>query len=186
VWIDVGMNTNLATAKTVAEIAEKTLTALGIFVGAVWAYYKYVRGRTFRNRLEMSISGTYTEGVPNLVLTIELKNIGASDIHLRQQGTAAVIEMLNNGEPTETAGPQEGPIAVKILEDHEWIESSETISEQHFVRLPSPIPQALRLRLRVVSQGKKFSNRTAWTRISIAVPQPKCISGGAGKEQNDG
>jgi hypothetical protein len=180
------MNIKLETAKAVAEIVERILTALGIFVGAVWAYYKYVRGRTFRHRLEMSVFGSYTEGVPNLVLTIELKNIGASDIHLRQQGTAAVIEMLNNGEPTEAQGRQEGPIAVKILEDHEWIESSESISEQHFVRLPSPVPQALRLRLRVVSQGKAFFKRTAWTRISIAVPQPKCISGGTGKEQNYG
>ena len=168
------MNPNLETIKTITEILEKALTAFGIFVGAAWAYYKYIRGRTFRHRLEVNISGTYAHGCSNMVLTIELKNIGASDIPLRQEGTAAIVEMLDVTQPLmgkDVPGAENSVVVVEILQDHEWIESSETIREQHFVHLPSSDPKALRLKLRVVSQGRTFSKRTAWACTSIATPQ---------------
>lgn len=165
---------NLEVLKDVAELFEKLVSSLAIIGGSIWAYYKYVRGRIFRHRLEMSISGTYLPGNSHLLLAIELKNIGSSDIPLRQEGTAALVEAIDMAEP-KVAGSvfsfkEENTITVTVLEDHEWIESGETIRDQCLVHLRSPAASPLRLKLRVVAKGKTFSKRTAWVATSIVYP----------------
>lgn len=39
-------SSGLEDAKTVAEIIGTLITALAVIVGAVWAYYRFVKGRT--------------------------------------------------------------------------------------------------------------------------------------------
>jgi len=55
-------SSGLDDAKTVAEIIGTLITALAVIVGAVWAYYRFVKGRTYRPRLEVSMGGERQAG----------------------------------------------------------------------------------------------------------------------------
>jgi hypothetical protein len=52
----------LSTLQTLTDIAQKTAAAITIVGTAGWAYFKFVRGRTFRRRLELTISGEVRRG----------------------------------------------------------------------------------------------------------------------------
>jgi len=66
--------------KTIVEIAGTTVTAVAVIVGGLWAYFKFVRGRTFRPRLELGMSGQWRmiKDEPFLHARVTVKNIGAA------------------------------------------------------------------------------------------------------------
>jgi hypothetical protein len=45
--------------KTVAEIVQAAITSLAVLVGGIWAYFKLVKGRTFRPRVETGIDAAW-------------------------------------------------------------------------------------------------------------------------------
>jgi len=47
----------LQTLQAWADIVQKTAATVAIVGTAGWAYFKFVRGRTFRRRVELTISG---------------------------------------------------------------------------------------------------------------------------------
>jgi hypothetical protein len=71
-------SSGLDDAKSVAEIIGTLITALAVIVGAVWAYYRFVKGRTYRPRLEVSMGGEWltVDGTRLLLARVRLRNIG--------------------------------------------------------------------------------------------------------------
>jgi hypothetical protein len=71
--------TFLDNVKTVVDIIGTGVTAAAVIIGGIWAYFKFVKGRTFRPRLEVGLAGQWRlfNGKDLLHARVTLKNIGA-------------------------------------------------------------------------------------------------------------
>ena len=130
--------------------AEKVAHIVGIGSAGAWAYYHYFRGRTYRPRLDLGVSGTMSQGqsLDSIVATVTVKNVGLSRLIVEQEGTALVVSTCEI--PTEpfmrVQWTAQG--AYPIFEKHSWIEPGEIIQNKVLVNVqPNQAPVLLELRV---------------------------------------
>jgi hypothetical protein len=156
-WVASAEASALAEAKDVADIVGTAVTSIAVVVGAFWAYFKFIKGRTFRPHVEVNQSGEWlgANGALGFKATVSLKNIGAAKVELRQAGTGLRISRLADDQP-EPPGESlwESFGVFEIFTKHEWIEPGETVGDELLVRLPLD-PQPLQLETRLVLPWKK-------------------------------
>jgi hypothetical protein len=155
------LSSALANIKTIVETA-------AVIVGGIWAYYKFFRGRTFRPRLELAISGRASEatGLTNVLISVQLNNVGLSRVAISQEGSAIRVFAT---DPTKTDGPAEWQraITVGVFEKHGWIEPGETITDQVLVSVAGVGHKAVKLELRLVG------DHIEWNALCIIEPDKK-------------
>lgn len=138
--------------KTVAEIVNNAVTALAFVVGAVWAYFRFVKERTYRPRLEVTLSA-FADVVGSRRLVrgrITVKNIGTSVVRLRQRGTGLRISKISH-VPAEVYPVEWEVIGVfEILAEHAWIEPGESVTDESLVAIDFPDSEPLLLESRLV------------------------------------
>jgi hypothetical protein len=122
------------------------ITAFAVIIGGYWAWFKFVRGRTFVARLSIELDGQWrhTDGMTVLHVRVRVRNIGASKVALNQFGSG-----LQVGFPygawyhrvewdkirwDEGAEPDK-PCRFKVLKDHTWIEPGETVADELLLHL---------------------------------------------------
>jgi hypothetical protein len=143
----------LGDIQSVVGIVGTVVTAVALTVGGLWAYFKFVKGRTYRPRLEVGMSGQWRqlEGVDLLHARITVRNIGNSVVTLLQRGTGLGVSV-----PAADQGT--APVAVawtvlrvfEILGEHEWIEPGEMVSDDVLLNLGIPEPVPVRFESRLV------------------------------------
>src|SRR5262249_49411574 len=85
-------NLSLSQTKDFFSILQSGFTILGIVVGGVWAYFKFIKGRLFKPRLALEIEAKficdqflttrYSERIKYLLITIQFKNVGLSKVEI--------------------------------------------------------------------------------------------------------
>jgi hypothetical protein len=161
---------------TWADGAASAAQALAIVVGGTWAYFKFLRGRTFARRAELSVTPTILpEQTPKLKVRATLRNAGLAKLPLRTQ---AVFVYGIYAAPTA-----ENPIATKerqlgkprkIFAAHQWIEAQETVTDEVLFLVPDSQSAndhewlAFRIECRVYAKRRKPGALT-WT-ASAVVP----------------
>jgi hypothetical protein len=87
---------NWSKTKDVFEVLKNVATIIAIGAGAVWAYFNFFKGRTYRSRLEPKVSGKVIShnGAYYLIVTAQLKNVGLSDVRIDQKGSALRVFAL--------------------------------------------------------------------------------------------
>lgn len=142
---------------TVFGIAQKTLTILGMIAGAIWTYFHYFRGRTYRPRLETSVAGQIIKQNETLFLVtkLKIKNVGLSKIDLEQSGTGMRIIGIESQDKVQKITKYQGVRlkTVPILENHSWIEPGETIDDVHTFILPKEEFFSIKLDVRLITKG---------------------------------
>jgi hypothetical protein len=134
-------------------------------IGGLWSWVTYVRGRTFRRRLELKVSGeVFLEGnVRFLSIIATIRNVGLSKAKLFQEGTSLrMVRLQMRADSDSLKLPRELHLGTApIFEKHGWVEPGEEIQDVLFLQLPSNSPQdiAVRLSLRVVSQELRLISR---------------------------
>ena len=109
-----------------------------IVIGAAWAYYKFVRGRTFHRRAEVNVDATLLASDSERAISAHatLQNTGGAKIPLRVK--ALKVRSFRRGDLDEKGRPRWQDVAtVPMFEDHAWIESQETIADEVLVPLAS-------------------------------------------------
>lgn len=145
--------------------------ALAIVVGGLWAYFKFLRGRTFASRAELAVAAAPLPGErPALKVTATLKNAGLSKLPLRTQ---AVLLFGVSARPTEenSTATVERKIgkARKIFAAHGWVEAGETIADELVLLLPERDGLlAWRVECRVYER-RRAEGGLRWT-ASVVVP----------------
>lgn len=158
-----------------AEIWSNLATVIGLFVGGLWAYLKFFKGRTFYPRLELKVSGRpgTIHGSRTLVARLEIKNVGLSRVQLSQEycrlevsfflkeAYELIYEKVASSEMSEIprAPVWSEPGIFRAFNDHLWVESGEAIVEEMLVTVPPDPHIAYSLTLRVVSP------ELAWVRL---------------------
>jgi hypothetical protein len=170
---------SLLTAKPTLESVDTALKCLAVIVGGLWTYLNYVRGRTFRKRLELTPSGTITDQGGTLFFTGQCvaKNVGLGKIPIQQHGTGVTIYALrlvpNPGGTPHTA--EDLVTVLPLFERHGWIEPGEAIADPFFTVLPTPATgQATLLGVRTViliSNGKTVWSASQVTQFQKPKPQ---------------
>jgi hypothetical protein len=160
--------TGLSEAKTWVDIVGGVITAVAVLVGAAWAYFKFVAGRTFRPRLEVTLSGQWRVHGSEAVfhVRLNLKNIGASKVKLVQKGTGLRVSKLStDAGVSPDARSWESIQIFEILIDHEWVEPAESVTDEHLLDLQLPDAQLLLLESRVVLKRRApFKNIVVMSR----------------------
>lgn len=118
--------------KTITEIVDNIVTSGAIIIGGVWAYFKFIRGRTFAHRaeLDVSLSLERSPGLPYLCATVSLKNTGLSKLPLNDN--MKVIRLFR--ATSDRGGPVcavtwERILTLPLLKPHEWLETQETVTD---------------------------------------------------------
>jgi hypothetical protein len=153
-----------------------------IIVGALWAYYKFFRGRIFHKRAEPTVEASLLQTGSSFAIGahVSLKNTGSSDIPLRV--TLISVATYVAGDVDEHGRPQWPEVArAHAFRDHESVESQETIVDDLLIPLrkeDAPGQQAV-LAYRVscqVYERRKEGGGICWTTRAI-VPASASNSG---------
>jgi hypothetical protein len=149
----------------VLDALQKVFTILAIIVGGIWACFHYRRGRTYRSRLEPSVSAqVICRGSEKYVLSkVRLKNVGLSKVDIEQKGSALRVFVYSTvAKPPKARSVAATRLATfPVFEDQKWIEPGETIEEERLIVVPPEGEVAFRLELRLVA------NKAAWTSVKI-------------------
>lgn len=54
--------------KTAADVTSNIITSAAVLVGGIWAYFKFIKGRTFAHRAELDVSPTLEASADSLYL----------------------------------------------------------------------------------------------------------------------
>ena len=177
-WIAAGLN---------------VLQGVAIIAAGAFAYYKFIRGRTFHRRAELTAEADLLSAAPPaLRVRATLKNTGGADIPLRAK--IIQVDSFRQGDTDEKGRPEWREIAHgPAFKDHDWIESVETINDDVVIPLPA-VPDdsvALRATCTVYERRKQrwYKRRrgggVAWTAKSV-VPLHKIESERGGSRMANG
>jgi hypothetical protein len=159
----------------VASILEALAAVVAAAAGGIWAYYRFLRERTYRPRFDLQIQ-TRPEPVgqrPGLHFHVAVKNIGVTKIGILQKGTGLRVTP-SAAQPAEYAelGWDDAPGRVhKVLEHHRWIEPGETIHEELLVAA-SPDDHHWRVELRILCEYKPKNIAVYTARIVPPFQEP--------------
>jgi hypothetical protein len=158
----------------ILDSGEKGAKIAAIAAAAVVGYYKFIRGRVFRPRLEMTVSSSLllVASQEYIKVVATLKNTGASRIIFDLPNSALrifAVPRLAKGIVDSVAWENIGTLDVSGR--HSWIEPAETVYENWLIALPTTATNpAFRSELRIA--GKK----TAWYADTIVERQPLLLS----------
>lgn len=168
--------------ETFSEVADHFVTSAAVLVGGIWAYLKFVRGRTFAHRAELSVSLTLARSVGShyLCAAVSLKNTGLSKLKLNQDMKA--IRLFGVRDPNVDhidTEEWERVCTRRILDQHEWLESQETVEDTILYFLPlNAAPGAHYIAYQVEALVGSVPSlvarrRTRWRSRAIIVPSPE-------------
>jgi hypothetical protein len=156
-------------AEKVGKAAEGFLTALAILAGGVWAYYKFIKGRTLKPHLELTVKGRFLRGARNdfLQVVMHIHNVGGSQVSLKQEGSGldyarAIVDPV---DLPSYGAPWDDAETISVFEDHHWIEPGEKVKDEALIFIaPGIEPAPYRLKLTIVGTTSQ------WTAVSIVGP----------------
>lgn len=115
--------------------AASAVQAAAIIVAGVWAYYKFIRGRTFHRRAQLGTTPALLHSPPSVRVKASLQNTGAADIPLRAKTIR--IASFEHGDVDDKGRPNWREIAHgPVFTEHEWLESQETVTDDVLIPLP--------------------------------------------------
>ena len=141
---------------------------LAFCAGGWWAYFKFIKGRTFQESLTPSVTGRFVslDGAAYLIATIHIKNVGSSKIDFDRKASALVLYEYIASPDTEihaVADKRLTSFAV-FKEKDRYIEPNEGIEVQRFISIPGSLRLAYRLEIEIFSNSGFI-----WSAASIVV-----------------
>jgi len=140
-----GVKPDAGALKDWIDTVGSLITSIAIVVGGIWAYFKFVKGRTFRPRIEITMSARWQKIRRRhwLLICIRVKNIGASKVTIQQAGTGLRVSVLAQQQrPPPVRASWDSRGMYSIFKDHSWIEPGETVSDDLLLNLgvgPAPV-----------------------------------------------
>ncbi len=80
---------SLSAAKDLVGIIKDSITAIAVIVSGYWTYFKFIKDRTYRPRLDISLGGRWitVDDRKFFQARTSVKNIGTSVVELLRRGT---------------------------------------------------------------------------------------------------
>jgi hypothetical protein len=164
--------------KTILDMTAKIAQIAAIVVGGVWAYFNFVRRRTFNRRGELNLRLCLVEGTRRLIrVTIVFENTGLAVIRLHPVVKFCRVFALTDKGIATGANVDWGQelILSPAFSEHHWVEGQETISDELLIPVPSHLEGRPAVAYRVAAlvtakPGRLARSAMGWTSISVIAP----------------
>ncbi len=152
--------------KTVAAL-QGIATIIVVIGGGAWAYFKFLRGRTFSQRIELKVTGRFIEkaNLMCVVATVQAKNTGLSQVHIFDKFSRVEVSVYERAayEFFYADKQEEQPLVVdpalwtdpqpfQVFDQLSWLEPNELAIDELMLTLPSGDYIACRLVLSMTSR----------------------------------
>ena len=157
---------NWSVTKDFTGSIQSVVQTFAFVVGGIWAYYKFVKGRSFQDSLSPAISGRFAsiDGAAYLVISIQIRNAGSTKVDFNHKGSAIIIY-----EYTITSEAEIHDVAYRRLTtfdlfrpNEKYMEPNEVIELRKFIAIPVPVKLGYRIEVEILS-GSGFT----WTATAI-------------------
>ncbi|HKG59538.1 MAG TPA: hypothetical protein VKB05_07150 [Pyrinomonadaceae bacterium] len=142
--------------KDFTEAFASVTQSLALIAG-VWAYFKFVKGRTFRERLTPTVNGKFIsiDGSVFLVVTIMFHNVGLSRIAFDQKVSSLTVFACLPSDDEEIVSVKNKWLAVfQVFGDKDrFIEPNEIVERQSLIALPEVSNIGYQLEVEVVTDS---------------------------------
>jgi hypothetical protein len=175
----VGRSGVLVDLKDTADAVNNIVASGAVVIGGTWAYLKFIRGRTFAHRAELSVSLSFESStISSLYLNVgvELKNTGLSKIPLNKNMKAVLVFGCDGGDVGRLSEIEWEEIkVVPILDQHDWLEAQETILDTIVFSLPPPdhkelLHAAYKVEALVGATRVAYRKATRWHSRAVVFP----------------
>jgi len=128
-----------------------------LIAGGTWAYFKFVKGRAFRESLIPLVDGRFVliDGLAFLIVTTQVKNVGSSHVTFDREMSAVTIFEYVPPEADEVVTVRDNELTLFwVFEDEKrHLEPNETMKRQRLIVLSSVTKMAYRLEFVVRSNA---------------------------------
>lgn len=170
----------LAARKDAIAAVQSLVTILAIFVGGWWAYFKIIKGRVYRRRLEPSIRARLVSlpDHPCAVVTVTIENVGLTRVDIDRESSTIETSVY---APADHVAEFHNAMwrdlgTTDALRHHDWVEPGEVVSEERLFALPDEPVIALGLRLTLLPKRRSlmpWARRTEWNALAVATPDER-------------
>lgn len=163
----------LQVARDAGQAFQAWITPFILLAGGIWAYYRFRRGRTFRQRLEVTVEGRVdsatglrtSERSLYLAVTVKIRNIGDGAVTVDAGADLLTIEALqvpDGGPPWDAGWNRLLDLGLERFQGGLTLEPDEPVEEQRLLGLPDSGYGALRIAAQVGSRkaGKRWDHAT--------------------------
>ena len=146
-----------ARTKDFTEAFANLTQSLALIGGGSWAYFKFAKGRTFRDRLTPTVNAKFVliDGSVFLAVTTRIKNVGLAKIAFNPKASTVIVFgyiLSETGEILSVANDRLTSLRVFGDEDKN-IEPNEVIERQCLIVLPRVSSIGYQLEFEVVSES---------------------------------
>lgn len=147
-------------AVSIADVVYHVVAAVALIVGGGWAYFKFIKGRTLKERLRVTVDGGLepSSGLLRVTASCEAENISLRELQIAPEGTAVrlFVHTLaeNPSEAREAAWELMG--AWSVFGDREVLEPGEVLQEPKLLEVPEGGFAAMMLEFTVYSRSGSY------------------------------
>jgi len=146
---------------------QNVVQVLAICAGGCWAYFKYVKSRTFKQSLTPAVTGRFVmlDGVVYLIATVQIKNVGSSRIDFDREGSTLILYEYTSRAEAEVYAVQTTRLTsfdVFDAKKERYVEPKEDIEVQQLISIPGPLKLAYCLEADILS-----TSGFMWKAVSI-------------------
>ncbi len=131
----------------ISKIIQSALTSIAIVISGIWAYFKFLRGRMYKPRIEVSVECKrhFSQDKMHLHIITTLVNKGLSKVDIDIDSSAMRLSELANNNSTKEflqATPVKWSLigTYTIFEQHGWIEPDEKIQDHMMIECKATNP----------------------------------------------
>lgn len=144
---------------------QNVVQVFALCAGGCWAYFKFVKARTFQQSLTPAVSGHFVmlDGVVYLIATIQIKNVGSSRIDFDCETSALILyEYVPSSDIYGVKYKRLTSLALFEAKKERYVEPNEAIEVQQFISIPGPLKLAYRLEADISS-----TSGFTWSAMSV-------------------
>lgn len=163
---------SLTDLDTIASVVQAVVTAGGIVVGGIFAYYKFFKDRVYRPRVAIDVRAGRLPALGHDVLLcrVTVKNLGGTKLTFNREGTVVVVDAARPAGKDFGLVRYSQKAVLGILVDHLWLEVAEAVSDDVVVRVPPDDGGLFRVSARLVVAAKP-KNIEIWARTIVPAGQ---------------
>jgi hypothetical protein len=139
--------------------------SLALIAGGIWAYFKFAKGRTFQDRLTLTVSGRFVSIDRSIfmVVTMQLKNAGLSRISFDRKVSSLVVSEYVPAEAAAIMTVTSNSLdRFEVFTDRDrYIEPNEFVERQMLIALPRASPIGYQVEFQVLSDTARGWRTTA-------------------------
>lgn len=146
---------------------QNVIQVLALCAGGCWAYFKFVKARTFKQSLTPAVSGRFVmlDGMVYLIATVRIKNVGSSRIDFDREASGLILyEYISRADAQVYAVKDKRLASFEVFEmsKERYVEPNEAIEVQQFILIPDQPKLAYRLEADIFS-----TSGFTWRAMSI-------------------